>query len=1101
MALDNFRTQKIIWDKANRKIFEAIEANAGDSNGRKLVVQVINQETTESLSGTTLSLGWKSRKGAKGLDAFNLVDASKGVFEIYYTTEMLSNIGNLEASLVLIDSTSRIESSTFTISVRPSTVDDESIESENSFTALTEALVKVNDLEGKIRNAVSPKADKTYVDSQIAAIASGAPKIVTDTFGELITNYPNGSDDNALVLGDGYIYYWDGVEWKNTGIEYQSAVKKGTGEVKYIGSAPVDISYPAREITFPSYAAGVSQLIINGEAYSISPEIAKIAIPVEISNGKLLFNIVTHEFRVSTTAEELNVNEYIVMAFRLFEQNININGRYSWNGLEKSGLTDAELQSFIKGTGEVKYIGSGPVDISYPSREITFPSYNGGVSQLVINGRVYSLDADNSKTTIPSSISNGLLLFDTRTQTFRVVDNASDINPHEYIVMAFRLLEQNINFNGRYSWNGLEQSGLTDEELQSFIKGIGEVKYIGSYPVDVKYPERNVIFPSVAHLIINGKAYTVSGKEITIPENIFNGVILFNTIDETFRVVDFASYIQSHEYVVMTFRLLDKIVELNGYHSWNGISQKGVTNNDIKGVGEIKVVSNGFTDINTATREVTFPSHMGERTWLFVNGQGFELTTANSKIAFPSGDVGNVCKILFNVDTQELSAKRWTADLEINEYVVMTINALTNPFDISFDGRFTVDGELGSALEMQELRNDLSLGILAYNLEDAIYSWWNYPLAVRHIGHRDKTYLGYTDSQGYTGAASINNETGQETKKRLKKRDIDDHNASSVEILEDGRVLCVYSSGHNQDNYLTVRISSKIESIEEFDEEIKILANGTTTYAQILKKNGKFFVFFRTGNRSWSYVESSNGIDWSQPVEFLHGGMQYYCKVVDTNDADLLRIVMYSNPNETDYNMRLGFFDTTTNEFKLQDGTVVGTEGISKDAFPIILPIEEGKKQRLLDVAITDVDTTIIAYATFTDYVTARNDWQDVVYKVAYHDEISGLQSTTLTYGGKPFYYFSVYVGGMVFGYDENTLFMSRQDENDIWHIEKWETTNHLTWAMSESIHQAKEGSVAIRPTLEKDGDKLIWQEGFYSPVSFTDNNVDYKYKKVRNLM
>ncbi|WP_373742576.1 BppU family phage baseplate upper protein [Jeotgalibaca porci] len=145
--LENFRTQKIIWDSANKKIFEKIEANSGDSNGRKLVVQVINQGVTEGLSGTTLSLGWKSRNGAKGLDAFDVVDASKGIFEIYYTTEMLSNIGNIEASLILINSTGRIESSTFTISVRPSTVDDESVESENSFTALTEALVKVNDLE------------------------------------------------------------------------------------------------------------------------------------------------------------------------------------------------------------------------------------------------------------------------------------------------------------------------------------------------------------------------------------------------------------------------------------------------------------------------------------------------------------------------------------------------------------------------------------------------------------------------------------------------------------------------------------------------------------------------------------------------------------------------------------------------------------------------------------------------------------------------------------------------------------------------------------------------------------------------------------------
>ncbi len=155
MALDNFRTQKIIWDRANKKIFETIEANSGDSNGRKLVVQVINQEEIEGLSGTTLSLGWKSRKGAKGLDAFDVVDASEGIFEIYYTTEMLSNIGNIEASLILIDSTSRIESSTFTISVRPSTVDDESVESENSFTALTEALVKVNDFDAQLAQKVS----------------------------------------------------------------------------------------------------------------------------------------------------------------------------------------------------------------------------------------------------------------------------------------------------------------------------------------------------------------------------------------------------------------------------------------------------------------------------------------------------------------------------------------------------------------------------------------------------------------------------------------------------------------------------------------------------------------------------------------------------------------------------------------------------------------------------------------------------------------------------------------------------------------------------------------------------------------------------------
>lgn len=260
MSLDNFRAQKIIWDRANKKIFETIEANSGDSNGRKLVVQVINQETSENLSGTTLSLGWKSRNGAKGLDAFNLVDASKGIFEIYYTTEMLSNIGNLEASLILFNSTSRIESSTFTISVRPSTVDDESVESENSFTALTEALVKVSDLEGNYAprlnevtaqlvqtenrmngvaiNAMYPpvpfnsiKSDANYYDEANFKYYKNEAMTIpaTDNTGvvQALVNFLHEKGGGTLQIPDGRYVFRSTIAWKSK-VSLIGASKTGT---------------------------------------------------------------------------------------------------------------------------------------------------------------------------------------------------------------------------------------------------------------------------------------------------------------------------------------------------------------------------------------------------------------------------------------------------------------------------------------------------------------------------------------------------------------------------------------------------------------------------------------------------------------------------------------------------------------------------------------------------------------------------------------------------------------------------------------------------------------------------------------------------------
>lgn len=156
MMLKGFRSQEIHWEKASGKITLKVNANSGDSNGRMLKVKIFDSQKEADVTGGVLSLAWR-RGENQGLDAFTATDASKGEFEIIFTTGMLTNIGMLKAALVLVDSTGRIESNSFDIEVLQSVVDDEAAQSENSFTALTEALIKVSQVQAEFDGLYAEK--------------------------------------------------------------------------------------------------------------------------------------------------------------------------------------------------------------------------------------------------------------------------------------------------------------------------------------------------------------------------------------------------------------------------------------------------------------------------------------------------------------------------------------------------------------------------------------------------------------------------------------------------------------------------------------------------------------------------------------------------------------------------------------------------------------------------------------------------------------------------------------------------------------------------------------------------------------------------------
>ena len=165
MTLDKFRETFVIWDKANRKVYEPLRVSGSDEKGRKLVVQVVNDGVIEDLTGTTLALAWETRSNVTGLDPFVAKKPKEGIFELFYTNRMLQNVGVLRGNFVLIDGTGRIVSEDFNITVFDK-IDDSAAGSQAELSLLQRALSTVSGFDGRIER----KADKIKTEQSLFSL-------------------------------------------------------------------------------------------------------------------------------------------------------------------------------------------------------------------------------------------------------------------------------------------------------------------------------------------------------------------------------------------------------------------------------------------------------------------------------------------------------------------------------------------------------------------------------------------------------------------------------------------------------------------------------------------------------------------------------------------------------------------------------------------------------------------------------------------------------------------------------------------------------------------------------------------------------------------
>lgn len=369
--------------------------------------------------------------------------------------------------------------------------------------------------------------------------------------------------------------------------------------------------------------------------------------------------------------------------------------------------------------------------------------------------------------------------------------------------------------------------------------------------------------------------------------------------------------------------------------------------------------------------------------------------------------------------------------------------------------------------------------------QNMIWSWWCYPQVVSYRGTQNNIYWGFTTNEGYTGVAAYNNNTKKTTKTYLKKTtSVDDHNGLAVTVMRNGKIMCVYSGGHNSDNEIHVRISDSVENIKNFSTDIVLYSSGKTCYSQILQYNNKYYIFYRVDNKSWAFRSSKNGLVWTNETILVTSLLQYYCKFVPTTEDGIIRICMTSNPTSGDPNIRMGFFNLNTEKiYNADNKTELGKSSVSRKSFSILIKRPSGLTQRLLDVAVTAPQNPLVLYDTFS---TDKTD-KDCIYKLYDTGNV-----TEIIHGGSPLWNPKYQLGASFLGNDKIVLAREAKGYDYI------ELYNYIDGDISlkESVYTEKIGTSQIRnarPITDINGQAFLWHKGFYNPDSYTEFSTEAK--------
>ena len=136
----------------NKKPFQTITANVGEVASRFIRITILDSNIPVNLTGVEVLLYAEKPDNKKVFNNVVVEDETNGIILAELTSQILAVEGLVKLTLLLVKNGSKLCSKQFLLNVDSSIVDDNAIESTNEFSALINALDRVEDICNKFED-------------------------------------------------------------------------------------------------------------------------------------------------------------------------------------------------------------------------------------------------------------------------------------------------------------------------------------------------------------------------------------------------------------------------------------------------------------------------------------------------------------------------------------------------------------------------------------------------------------------------------------------------------------------------------------------------------------------------------------------------------------------------------------------------------------------------------------------------------------------------------------------------------------------------------------------------------------------------------------